>query len=469
MDKEFEKSIGGGAICLIIGMNQFLVIIAFRIKNFLSFGEEQEISFDANNALFGEEQAFSLENLDILRTASVFGPNGSGKTNLILAIVYSLDLMGLYDFGYDRYIKPHEMMRLKGDVSHFADSSISKFEFTITGPEGIYRYGFEYDSLKEVVTSEFALDLKCNDYLFKREGIQCADIFGSEYRLKESHASKLLLRICNECNDYPNLDFARMIRLIFAGVVIGTYDFFSDLKTVSENQVFMCDRSCIDVLNYVLPRITDVDHVVLTNKRKDGNKSQDHVVILENLVIVDHGLQQNVMFKEKGFTRSRSFLELSAGTQRIIILVLMICSSRHIHEIMVKRQKTYLSKLGLDRLTYDPEKSDIFVAIDELCYSLHPKVIFNLIQLLYSEGMGFENLQLLITAHDTNLMSSNVLNPDKIYLMESVNGESHLSRLSNYDIFNNGHTFDNKSVLKAAYLEGRFGGVPKIGNARRLL
>ena len=124
--------------------------------------------------------------------------------------------------------------------------------------------------------------------------------------------------------------------------------------------------------------------------------------------------------------------------------------------------------MGLTELIYDPGVSTLFVAIDELCYSLHPKVISDLVQLLHSDSMGFDNLQLLITAHDTNLMSLSTLSLDEIYIMESDNGESRLSRLSDFDIFDETHT-NRITEIKAAYLEGRFGGVPRIGNARRLL
>ena len=61
----------------------------FRVKNFLSFGKEQLFSMEAfPKSKISELQAHVVHvgDQDILKLASIYGPNGGGKTNLIRAI-----------------------------------------------------------------------------------------------------------------------------------------------------------------------------------------------------------------------------------------------------------------------------------------------------------------------------------------------------------------------------------------------
>ena len=73
------------------------MIIDFKIKNFRSYKDETEFSFEALDMDFRSENttAIELENgetIRLLKTAAVFGANASGKSNLIWAL-YSLSHM----------------------------------------------------------------------------------------------------------------------------------------------------------------------------------------------------------------------------------------------------------------------------------------------------------------------------------------------------------------------------------------
>lgn len=94
---------------------------------------------------------------------------------------------------------------------------------------------------------------------------------------------------------------------------------------------------------------------------------------------------------------------------------------------------------------------------DEIDASLHPRLSGQLIQLFQDPVTNPHNAQLIFTTHDTSLL--NVLNRDEVWLTEkSRDGASTLLALAEY-----GSSRVRKSLnLERAYLQGRFGAVPEV-------
>ena len=64
------------------------MIIKFRIKNFLSIRDEKVLSFEASKNIEKYDQYFTVErgNYKLLKLLAIYGPNASGKTNVLDAI-----------------------------------------------------------------------------------------------------------------------------------------------------------------------------------------------------------------------------------------------------------------------------------------------------------------------------------------------------------------------------------------------
>ena len=63
------------------------MLIKFRLRNILSFQEEQELSLIPGNVQTKKNHLLiDSENNHFLKYLSIFGANGSGKSNLIKAI-----------------------------------------------------------------------------------------------------------------------------------------------------------------------------------------------------------------------------------------------------------------------------------------------------------------------------------------------------------------------------------------------
>lgn len=91
--------------------------------------------------------------------------------------------------------------------------------------------------------------------------------------------------------------------------------------------------------------------------------------------------------------------------------------------------------------------------IDELDRCLHPSLSYKFVETFLNIAAG-ENIQLIVTTHESRLMDFDLLRRDEIWFIEKKeNGESDIYSLEEYNA-----RFDQK--IDKAYLEGRYGGVP---------
>ena len=65
------------------------MILQFKVKNYLSIREEQTLDFTASADKTYEEYAVvKIKNVRISKLGVIYGPNASGKSNLLKALVW---------------------------------------------------------------------------------------------------------------------------------------------------------------------------------------------------------------------------------------------------------------------------------------------------------------------------------------------------------------------------------------------
>jgi AAA15 family ATPase/GTPase len=98
------------------------------------------------------------------------------------------------------------------------------------------------------------------------------------------------------------------------------------------------------------------------------------------------------------------------------------------------------------------------VILDELDASMHSLLSIKLLHLFNSPQFNPKGAQLLFTTHDTNLLGRQVLRRDQIWFTEKdKEGATYLYPLTDIRT----RQTDN---LAEGYLQGRFGGVPWLGD-----
>ncbi|WP_168708198.1 AAA family ATPase [Actinomyces procaprae] len=105
----------------------------------------------------------------------------------------------------------------------------------------------------------------------------------------------------------------------------------------------------------------------------------------------------------------------------------------------------------------DEDARRVFV-VDELENSMHPKLTEDFL-CSFLDGLDADDRrQLIFTTHEIQLMRSDVLRRDEIWLADKVDGQSRLTRVTD---------FSDVGVRKDAdllsfYMSGRIGGVPRV-------
>ena len=102
-------------------------------------------------------------------------------------------------------------------------------------------------------------------------------------------------------------------------------------------------------------------------------------------------------------------------------------------------------------------EKDRVVVIDELDKSFHTQLTRALVELFLDEYSENNRSQLIFTTHDIMLMDQSILRRDEMDLVErNQYGESRIFSISDFD------EVCCDTDLRKKYLEGRFGGIPKV-------
>lgn len=105
-------------------------------------------------------------------------------------------------------------------------------------------------------------------------------------------------------------------------------------------------------------------------------------------------------------------------------------------------------------------RSGHVLLFDELDASLHPRLSAHLLGLFKDPATNPRGAQLIFTTHDTSLLSH--LNRDEVWLTEkSDGGSTRLTALAEYG----GDKVRRSTNLERAYLQGRFGAVPDVDDS----
>ncbi len=127
------------------------MLVEFRVKNFRSFRDEQVLSLVASSDATLEDNCVNQDKLRLLKAVGIYGPNASGKSNLIKAIDLMRDIV-LKSANYEPGKKLPVQPFLLDDESSKEPSS---FEVTFYHEDTRFQYGFS--ATKERIQEEWLL------------------------------------------------------------------------------------------------------------------------------------------------------------------------------------------------------------------------------------------------------------------------------------------------------------------------
>ncbi len=424
------------------------MLIEFRTANFLSFKDMVEFSMLASNdKTHKDNNTFPVNNRRILKSAAVYGANGSGKTNFVRAIGFMRDIV----------LGESPIRNCAYKLDRTMKDEPSFFEIIFIKDNIRYRYGFEID--RKSVLSEwlFYVPTTREASLFTREkqNITIGRSFREGRRLSDSiKKDKLFLSLVAELNGES---MAQSIIDWFKGMsVMSGLD--SDLRNTTKMLSEEGERGekrkkqILDILHRFDIQIEDI-----------AIKEREFVpiVIPANLEISD---------RDRAVIDSlNTFFEKGSGEElppRVIIYRKTYENGKEssIEEFDLRRQesdgtKKLFALAGSLARSLETGKT---IVVDELESKLHPLVTKEIVKLFNSKISNKKNAQLIFTTHDTNLLQGNHFRRDQIWFTEKDKyGSSHLYSLLEYKP-------RKDASFQKDYINGRYGAIPYIGDFNSL-
>lgn len=451
------------------------MLIRFSVENFLSFSDKQYFSLlPGKGTLKSEHKTKKVKGVSVLKTAILFGANASGKSNLIKAI----------DFGKKLVLKGTKI-DTKIDFQKFRlDSNLinknSRIEYEIQHNGKNYAYGFVFNSNDIVEEWLYEIGLKTEIKIFERNK-DLKDNFDLDYLLKnnkkteEKQFLKFIAKGTPNNQLFLNEVRTRKVKENVSKIddLLNVIDWFQNsLKVIfpddkyNEGLKFELkeDESLLTTFEEFLKYFdTGINGVCL---EKIDFESVDVPKLILNKIKEDLLNKKSENFRASILSNKNTTYFLSIKDEDLIV-----------HKFMTKHKvlgKTELEKFdtsdesdGTNRimdfipLIMDLLKGDNVFIIDEMERSLHPNLIYDLIDLFMSKGINI-NSQLILASHESSLLTQKLLRKDEVwFVVKDSNGSSRLHSLEEYNI-----RFDKE--IRKDYLLGRFKAIPRIGNRNKL-
>ena len=452
------------------------MFVQFRVRNFMSVRDEQVFSLVAANGLRERNEILSdnvvavSDQLDLLKTAVVYGANASGKSNLLRALNFYIESV-LLSTRSGSTIGSYSPFVL--DEQSATEPTLLEAVFIVDAV--IYRYGFEVQQ-QAVVSEWLFVRRKQEAYVFERttDYIRVNRPYKKLHELQSNAMvapSVLLLPLGALFND----ETCQTVQRWAANVqyVEGTEDYQFRDYTVQYLERPEKKQRILDLLRSADLGIEDIE---LVEREFDmaipapkyyggGDWTPSNPTAFGQL-----SSQLNEPYPQGSFRMPTAVKALSKYTIRTKRL--MWNADSNAFKLVSKPLSTFESQgtqkffnlIGLILLILD--KGGILIA-DELDTKLHPLLTQRIVQLFNSPVTNPMGAQFVFATHDTNLLSAvgptgRLFRRDQIWFTEKdVKGATLLYALTDYKP---GKTVRNDEQLEKNYIAGKYGGVPYLGN-----
>jgi len=425
------------------------MLVEFSVQNYSSFNSLQTLSMLASNSTkenFNKTNIFSVNKFGIknlVKSAAIFGANASGKSNLISSL-YVLKMIILES------LTTAESDNLKIVLPFLIKENMfdkpSEFEITFLHKGNLYRYGISI--LQNKINEEWLYWTKTSreTLLFHRTEQKVKINQRSFSEAKDFIKKTKKGWILEKTRD--NVPFISVLYQFNGEKSKNVIDWFSKLNIVSG--------------------INEIGFKNFTIELFDTNPSfySWALNILSSLQIQDINIVE--VDREDTIQVANQDSELSDAIVRINSLIRKKSDKEKKIEIVKKSDigKKYTIPLALESEgtrkllyllgpLYDVINNEEILLIDEFDNKFHSLLSKFILALYHKENKS--SSQLLITCHDTHLLTRELLRRDQIWFIEkNSKHESELYSLLEYKE----HYTREKSSYSKNYLAGKYGAIP---------
>lgn len=450
------------------------MLIEFSVGNYLSIKEAITFNMLASNAV--KELESSSEGVNnvfwdksnknkYLKSAVVYGANGSGKSNLLSAIGFYRRF--ILSSSNDRQADD-EIMTIPFLLSTETENKPSSFEMVFVIDAIRFRYGFE--ATKKIITAEwlFGFDTENSNKestYFTREN---QNIKVSNKNFKEgkglenntrpnalflSTVAQLNGEVSNKIQNWlkANINVISGLEDATTAYTIGRFQDQEEFRKKIIN-FFKLTNLGIEDIKMEEPVLDNLSKI-LPQKRED-----------EKIASLIQELQKELKDRMKKGGDARE-ISINAFHKKFDEANKLIDTIALDFELESKGTQKLFGLLGpwFDTL----EKGKILI-VDELDSRLHTKLTTELLK-IFQSGINTKNAQLIFASHDTNLLRNDLFRRDQIWFTEKDNsGSTDLYSLVEYKI-NQATSVRNDASFEKDYLIGKYGAIPYFGNIPKFL
>ncbi len=420
------------------------MIIEFSVKNYRSIKELQTLSLIAapikskNVELDTNNLIPVSDKLSLLKSVAIYGANGSGKSNLIKALITMfifIDKSFQDDEVGNRIVEPFAFNK-----TSFLEPTFFQLIFICDRVK--YRYGFEVRQNTVISEWLFGSPGKKEVYYFTREGskIQINEDKFEEGKglIDKTSFNNLFLNVCKAFNGKISkqiLDFFRFRISISEGV--NDTAFHKSTLTLMKDTVIK--QQIISLLNVADFGIQDINSKRITA----ADIPDDSFAELRKKVADETWeflMSKRPVFDENG----------------------EVIGER---ELLMEGQESdgTLKFFNYSGAVLDALMDGGALFIDEFDARLHPLLTKKIVELFNSQQINKNGAQLIFVTHDTNLLDNSVLRRDQIYFTE----KNKLSQTVVYSLADFKGVRNDASYEKD-YINGKYGAIPFLGNFEKL-
>ena len=410
------------------------MLLKFEVANHRSILQPAELSMIAVDDERPAARGFTLLGERVLTVAGIYGPNASGKSNILEALAWLSAAVSSSLRGWGEEV-PRDPFRFAG-----GPSEPSVYDVQIVADGVRYAYHLEVNDTEVLYESLYSYPERRRRILFERDGLEIdfrrgLGTLAGGTRMLLTPTTLVLSAILRL--DHPEVDsFARELAGI-KSLNIGTTRAWRRMRgrnyvrphQVTE-QLFLSD-------DLTSGKSSSVDEEGLAIERK---------LALEMLRFADLGIDDVlVIAREEG--REVQLVHRAGEEQLSFALPDESVGTR--------------TWFGLIGPVLTALRQGHLLLFDEMDARLHPRLSARLIELFQDPATNPRNAQIIFTTHDTSLL--NHLNRDEVWITEKGDdGATTLTALAEFG----GDKVRRSLNLEKAYLQGRFGGVPELDQFR---
>lgn len=436
------------------------MLIDFSVQNFSSFNSTQELSMVSSTTtqeLCDLQNVHEVDNFGIkgiLQSAAIFGSNGSGKTNFVdsLKVLKSL-VLGSLDSISESSINHVIPFLLKKE--HF--DTPSEFEVSFIAEDNLYRYGIS------IVDGEIE-----EEWLYWNKTARETMLFHRtkqtvNYNQRSFSEAKLFVKKDGETwtieKTKPHVPFLSVLSQFDGERSSVVTRWFEKLNIISGIRESGFKRFTIELFE----ENSDFKVWALGILKS---------LQIEDISIVEHEKEfplpspkKKIDDKELNdvFSQLRGYLDKNTIKEKTIEIVKKTTDDEVFSLPLSLESEGTRKLIYLLGPLYDVIKNNEILVVDEFDNKFHTLLSKFIIELYNKHNFG--KSQLILTCHDTNLLTNELFRRDQIWFIDK--NKNHESEIFSLVEYKEHYTRKEKSYSRD-YLLGKYGAIPLFSSISEL-